>query len=334
VSGPQPNGRTAHQPNGRTPHWPSGRERPIVGFIGLGRMGAPMALSIRRAGFDLVVFDARAEATEPLVDAGAVAAESVPGAAASCDVLLTKLPGPAQVELLMAGRGGAFQALREGSVWVDLTTSTPAAARSLARDGEPRGVAVVDAPVTGLVDSAVAGSLRVFAGGTAADVARVRPVLDALGGPDGVTHVGPRGSGYVVKLCLNLFTFIQAAASAEVLVLGAKAGVDVGTLRRALAGGPASALELGRELDRVFAGDYDERLTLDLVTQDLALAVDLGRDVGVPLELGALVEQLHRRARAMYGDRAGRLSAVRMVEDEAGIRLRPGAAGHTPGRPG
>lgn len=302
--------------------WPSGQDRPVVGFIGLGRMGAPMALRLRRAGYDVVAFDARAEAVEPLVAAGAVAAESAPGTAASCDVLITMLPGPAQVEAVMPGHGGAFQALREGAIWVDMSTSTQAVARALAREGHRHGVAVVDAPVTGMVGDAAAGTLQVFAGGTAADVARVRPVLEAMGDPERVIHVGPLGSGYVVKLCVNLLWFSHAAASAEVLVLGAKAGVDVGTLRRALVAGPAGSVLLERDIDGVFEGDYDEGFTLDLVTKDLALAVDLGREVGVPLELAAVVEQLHRRARAHYGDKAGELSSVRLAEEAAGIKLR------------
>lgn len=285
-------------------------------------MGAPMALNLRRAGYDVVAFDARAEAVEPLTAAGASAAESAPGTAASCDVLITMLPGPPQIEAVMTGHGGAFQALREGAVWIDMSTATPVVGRALAREGEPRGVAVVDAPVAGMVKDAVAGTLQVFAGGTAADVSRVRAVLEVVGDPDKIQHVGPGGAGYAVKLCLNLLWFSHAAASAEVLVLGARAGVEVGTLRRALVDGPAGSVLLARDIDGVFDGDYDESFTLDLATKDLGLAVDLGRELGVPLELSGLVEQLHRRARALYGDGAGELSAIRMVEETAGIKLR------------
>jgi 3-hydroxyisobutyrate dehydrogenase len=308
--------------------WPSGRTRPVVGFIGLGRMGRPMASNIARARFELVVFDVRGEATEPLVTLGARVAESAPGLAAEVDVLVTMLPGPAQVEAVMLGAGGAFQALRTGSVWIDMSTSTPIAARVAAEDGAPRAVAVVDAPVAGMVKGAVAGTLQVFAGGDAEAVARVRPVLEAMGDPERIIHCGVLGTGYATKLCLNLLWFIHAHAAAEVLVLGAKAGVEVGTLRRALVGGPAASVLLERDIDGVFEGDYDESFTLDLVTKDLGLAVDLGRELGVPLEMSALVEQLYRRARALYGDRAGELSTVRMVEEAAGIKLRvrgPGA---------
>ncbi len=313
--------------------WPTGGERPVIGFIGLGRMGAPMALNLRRAGYAVIAFDAKAQAVEPLLDAGAVAAESAAGTAAMCDVLITMLPGPPQIEAVMLGHGGAFQALREGAIWIDMSTSTPVVGRALALEGAPRGVAVVDAPVAGMVRGAAAGTLQVFAGGSAVDVARVRPVLEAMGDPDKVLHVGARGAGYTVKLCLNLLWFIHAAASAEVLVLGAKAGVEVGTLRRALVDGPAGSTLLARDIDGVFEGDYDESFTLDLVTKDLGLAVDLGRELGVPLELSALVEQLHRRARALYGDKAGELSSVRMVEEVAGIKLRLGGDAGGAGSP-
>ena len=307
--------------------WPSGGERPVVGFIGLGRMGAPMASNVARAGFDLVVFDVRGEAVEPFAERGARVAATVPGLAAEVDILVTMLPGPGHVSAVMLGPGGAFQALREGSVWIDMSTSTPEAGRLAAADGTPRGVGVVDAPVAGMVKGAIAGTLQVFIGGDAADVARVLPVLHAMGDPDKVVHIGPRGAGYATKLCLNLLWFIHAAAAAEVLVLGAKAGVEVGMLRRALVDGPAGSVLLERDIDGVFEGDYDESFTLDLVTKDLGLAVDLGRELGVPLELSALVEQLHRRARALYGDRAGELSAVRLVEEAAGIKLRLGEPG-------
>jgi 3-hydroxyisobutyrate dehydrogenase len=302
--------------------WPSGSERPVVGFIGLGRMGAPVAARVRRAGYDVVVFDARAEATEPLVAMGAHAAETAPNAAASCDILVTLLPGPAQIESVMGGRSGAFQGLRDGAIWMDMSTSSPATARALVRDAPARRVAVLDAPVAGMVREVEAGTLQVFVGGKARDVARVRPVLETIASPERVQHVGGPGSGYVVKLCLTLMWLIHAAASAEVLVLGAKAGVDVGVLRRAVVEGPAGSVLLRRDIEGVFAGDYDLSYPLELVTKDLALAVDLGREAGVPLELAALVEQLHRRARALYGGEAGGLSAVRLAEEAAGIRLR------------
>jgi 3-hydroxyisobutyrate dehydrogenase len=305
----------------RVTTWPSRSRRPVVGFIGLGRLGSPMAASLRRAGFELVVFDARPVATERLAALGARVAESASGLAAEVDILVTMLPGPSQVAEVMFSRSGSFQALREGSIWVDASPANPASARLAVEERAARGVAAIDAPVAGTAEDAAAGRLRMFVGGEAADVARARPVLEAMADPDRILHVGPRGAGYAVKLCLSLLRFSQAAAGAEALVLGAKAGVKVEALRQALGAGPAASVppgELGDQLE-----DGDDGVTLDQATRDLALAVDLGRELGLPMELAALVEQLHRRAMAVYGDRAGERSIVRLAEDAAGIRLQP-----------
>ena len=297
-----------------------------VGFIGLGRMGAPMARNVLGAGYPVAVHDVRREAAAELEAAGAIWAETAAALAAGVDVLVTMLPGPPQVEAVMLGDGGAFAALPRGSTWVDMSTSTPAAGRRAASLGAGRGVAVVDAPVSGMVKGAVSGRLQIFVGGDAADVVRVRPVLEAMGDPERIFHVGGRGTGYAVKLCINLLWFVHVAAAAEVLQLGVRAGVDLGMLQASLAASPASSLVIERDILPVWEGDYDESFTLDLVTKDLGLAIDLGRETGTPMEVSALVEQLHRRARALYGDKGGELSAVRLYEDATGTLLRPAVA--------
>ncbi|MFN8621625.1 MAG: NAD(P)-dependent oxidoreductase [Chloroflexota bacterium] len=295
-----------------------------VGFIGLGRMGAPMALNTLRGGHAVAVHDVRREAAAELEAARATWAASAAELAASVEVLVTMLPGPPQVEAVMLGAGGAFMALPAGATWIDMSTSTPAAGRRAAAL-RPE-VAVVDAPVSGMVKGAVSGRLQIFAGGDAADVARVRPVLDCMGDPERIFHVGPRGAGYAVKLAINLLWFVHVAAAAEVLEMGVRAGVDLDVLRSSLAASPASSLVIERDILPVWQGDYDESFTLDLVTKDLGLAVDLGRETGTPMEVSALVEQLHRRARALYGDKAGELAVVKLYEDATGTLLRPAGA--------
>lgn len=292
-----------------------------VGFIGLGRMGAPMARNVLDAGHAVGVHDARREAAAELEAAGARWVGYAADLAAGADVLVTMLPGPPQVEAVMLGDGGAFAAMQPGAVWVDMSTSTPDAGRRAAALG--RGVGVVDAPVSGMVKGAIAGRLQIFVGGDAADVARVQPILECMGDPERIFHVGPRGAGYAVKLAINLLWFIHVAAAAEVLQMGVRAGVDLDVLQRSLAASPANSLVIERDILPVWQGDYDESFTLDLVTKDLGLAVDLGRQTGTPMEVSALVEQLHRRARALYGDKAGELAAVKLYEDATGTLLRP-----------
>ena len=292
-----------------------------VGFIGLGRMGAPMALNVLQGGHAVGVHDVRREAAAELEAAGARWVASAVDLAAGADVLVTMLPGPPQVEAVMLGENGAFSALRPGSTWVDMSTSTPDVGRRAAALG--RGVGVVDAPVSGMVKGAVSGRLQIFVGGDAQEVARVRPVLDCMGDPERIFHVGPRGAGYAVKLAINLLWFVHVTAAAEVLQMGVRAGVDLDILQRSLAASPASSRVIERDILPVWEGDYDESFTLDLVTKDLGLAIDLGRETGTPMEVSALVEQLHRRARALYGDKAGELAAVRLYEDATGTLLRP-----------
>ncbi len=309
--------------------WRLGGEQPIVGFIGLGRMGGPMARNVVAAGFPLLVHDARRDAAAALEGLGARWAGSPRAVAEQADVVVTMLPGPPQVEAVMFGSDGGFDGLGEGSIWIDMSTSTPPVGRRAAEEGVARGVACLDAPVSGMTKGAEAGALQVFAGGDAGTFERALPLLRAMGDPDRIFHVGPKGAGYAVKLCLNLLWFIHAAAAAEVLVMGVRAGVSLPVLRRALAASPASSNVIEHDLDGLFAaGDYDEGFTLDLVTKDLGLAIDLGRETGTPMEVSALVEQLHRRARAVYGDRGGEMLAVKLVEDATGTYLRlPGSEG-------
>ena len=168
-----------------------------------------------------------------------------------------------------------------------------------------------------------AGTLAIYAGGSDSAFSRARPVLEAMGDPARIFHMGPFGSGYTIKLLLNLMWFVHAAATAEALTVGVKAGVSLDKLHEALVDSPANSVFLERDVRMVLDdGDYDEGFFMSLVTKDLGLAVDLARDVGVPVEVAPLVEQIHRRVREVYGDAAGEMSALRLYEDAAGVQLR------------
>jgi 3-hydroxyisobutyrate dehydrogenase len=294
-----------------------------VGFVGLGHMGGPMSRRLAEAGLDLVVYDLDPARAAPALACGARLATSAAAAADGADVFLTMLPTPAAVEEVMLGSGAALGALPDGALWVDMSTSSPeVTARVRGRGGE-RGIRVVDAPVAGMSAGAEAGTLEIFAGGDAADVEQARPLLERLGDPERVFHVGGHGAGLVVKLMLNLLWFDQLVAIAEVLTIGARAGVDLGVLHKALVEGPTSSRLLGRDLLPLLTrGDYEEGFSMALATKDLRLAVDLARAAGVPAELSAVVEQLFTRARAAYGDDAGEMTPVRLYEETAGVVLR------------
>ena len=294
-----------------------------VAFIGLGHMGGPMSRRLAEAGLDLTVFDLDASRAAPALERGACLAPSVAGAAAAAAILITMLPTPAAVEEVVIGAGGALGALSGGALWIDMSTSSPAVADRVRARAGGRDIRTLDAPVAGMATGASAGTLEIFVGGDVADVERARPILEHLGDPERIFHVGGHGAGYVVKLMLNLLWFDQLVATAEVLTIGTRAGVDLEVLHRALVEGPTASRLLARDLLPLLRhGEYEEGFSLALAGKDLRLAVDLARTAGVPAEVSAVVEQLFARARAAFGDDAGEMTPVRLYEETAGIRLR------------
>jgi 3-hydroxyisobutyrate dehydrogenase len=294
-----------------------------IGFIGLGNMGGPMCGHLVQAGFEVTAYDLDRTALERLRAAGARAATSAAECARGADALITMLPAPPHVEQALLGEGGVIAALEPGAVAIDMSTSSLAVGQRVVTAASARDIDVLDAPVAGQSIGARAGTLAIYVGGEEHVYARVRPLFEAMGNPERIFHLGPHGAGYTVKLLLNLLWFIQSVATGEVLTVGVRAGVSLEKLHGALVGSPANSNFLERNVRMVLDdGDYDEAFPMRLVTKDLGLAVDLARDVGMPVELTALVEQIHRRARAAYGDDAGEISAIRLYEDLAGIQLR------------
>ncbi|HLI45120.1 MAG TPA: iron-containing alcohol dehydrogenase [Acidimicrobiales bacterium] len=305
-----------------------------VAFIGLGHMGGPMSRNLAQAGVDLTVYDLNRNAAVPAVSHGARLADSAAEAVRQADVVITMLPTPGVVESVMLDPGGVLAAMPERSLWVDMSTSVPAVAERVRGRIGSRGIRVLDAPVSGMSKGAAAGTLQIFVGGDPADLAEVRPLLNIMGDPDQVLHVGGPGAGYVTKLMINLLWFTQLVGIAEVLTVGVRAGVDLPVLHRSLVASPANSVLLQKDvLSLLHDGDYDEGFVLALACKDLALALDLAREVQVPVELSALVGQIYQRARASFGDLAGEMSPVKLYEQIAGIELRmPAEPGDTRAR--
>jgi 3-hydroxyisobutyrate dehydrogenase len=233
------------------------------------------------------------------------------------------LPAPPHVEQAWLGPDGALAGLEPGAIAIDMSTSSLALGKRLAAAGAERGVDVLDAPVAGSPTRAAAGTLGIYVGGPEMAFGRVRPLFEAMGEAERIFYLGPAGAGYAVKLLLNLMWFIESVATGEVLTMGVLAGVPLDRLHAALVGSPANSSFLEEDVRSVLDdGDYSEVFPMRLVTKDLGLAVDLAREVGLGAELTALVEQIHRRARGTYGDDAGQISAIRLYEDLAGVRLR------------
>ncbi len=299
-------------------------QQPItVGFIGLGSMGGGMTRNLQAAGFPLVVNDIRPASADALVAAGAVWADTPADVARQSDLVITMLPTPRHVDAVLHGPDGILSGIADGGTWIDMSTSVPEPAERVRAAEGHRGLRILDAPVSGMSVGAANGTLQIFVGGDAADVDRLRPVFEAMGDPERILHVGGPGAGYAVKLMINQLWFSHLVATAEVLAVGVKAGVDLEVLRTALVASPARSNFVENDVLSILDhGDYDEGFAIALACKDLGLSIDLARSVGVPTELSALVEQVYRRARAQYGDRAGEMTPVQLYEDLIGSPLR------------
>ena len=294
-----------------------------VGFIGLGNMGSGMTRNLQKAGFDLVVTDIRRESADQLVADGAEWAATAAEVAAATDVVITMLPTPRHVETVVNGPAGILAGIADGGTWVDMSTSVPEVAQRVRAENPQRNLRILDAPVSGMSTGAANGMLQIFVGGEEVDVARLRPVFEAMGDPERILHVGAAGAGYTVKLMINQLWFSHLVATAEVLAIGVKAGVDLGVLRNSLIASPANSNFVESDVLSILDhGDYDEGFAIALACKDLGLSIDLARSVGAPSELSALVEQIYRRARAQYGDLAGEMTPVKLYEDLIGVDLR------------
>ena len=283
-----------------------------------------MCAALVRAGYQVTATDERAEAEQTAAACGAAWRDTPAQAAAAADVLITMLPGPGEVRAVMLGAAGALDGLAAGAAWIDMTSNSPAAVRPIREQAMARGVEVLEAPVGGGIAAARAGQLQLFVGGEAAAVERHRAVLEVLGDPGRIVHVGGHGTGYTAKLLANLLWFGQAVATAEALLLGQRAGIAPEVLQHALAGSAAASTFIRRDLGFVFQGDYLTSFGLDRICEELEAVTALASDYQLPCELSELVCRTYRRALARYGPADGELLAVALLEEEAGRELRSG----------
>lgn len=305
------------------------RTLPVVGLIGLGNLGNPMAVSALSAGYEMVVHSlAKAEAMN-LLERGAKWAENVAEVGAKSDVVITVLPAPTHVREIMIGAGGALKQMKPGSTFIDMSTSSVDVANEIKALAEPRGISVMEAPVSFLAkapigDSRTDASLQIFVGGAREDFDKHLPLLRALGGvPGQIYYAGTNGAGYGIKVLLNLLWFIHAAGTSEVLAMASKLGLDLRVVQQALCSSPSQSNFLQYDINSVFeAGNYDEGFTIDLVVKDLQLALGLGEKTGIDVPVAKLVEQLHQRALSAYGAKSGEMSVVKLYEDAAGRPFR------------
>jgi 3-hydroxyisobutyrate dehydrogenase len=280
-----------------------------LGFIGLGRIGLPMAQRLLAAGHPLTVFNRTAEKAAPLVEAGASRADDIAALVRAADVVFLCLSDTAAVEEVAFGPGGIAGVAKPGQLVVDLSTIHPLRTRELAaRLREETGAGWVDAPVSGGPAGARAGTLAVMAGGTAEDVERVRPLLMAFAGR--VTHMGPAGSGMAMKACNQMLSFGSGAVIAETLNLAARFGIDPALVPEAVAGGFADSNVLRHYAPQMIEGRYAGSGRTGM--KDLDIALDLARLTGSAVPMTSLVASMFRLVLAQGFEQGGLATPMRL----------------------
>ena len=257
-----------------------------VGFVGLGTMGAAMAANLARAGFPLTVWNRTPGRAGPLLALGAVEASSPREVARASDVVVTCVTDSPQVAEVLFGSDGLAEGLAPGSLFIDCSTISPASAREMGARLKDHGVAMLDAPVSGGSEGAVAGTLTIMVGGEPTDVERAHDVLHAMGRT--VTHLGPIGSGQVAKAVNQVILCGTYLGVAEGIVLAMKAGMDVERLITALAGGAAGSWVLQNRSGRMIADSYPLGFKIALHRKDMAIALELSHSIGAVLPVAAL----------------------------------------------
>jgi 2-hydroxy-3-oxopropionate reductase len=252
--------------------------------------GRPMARNLMEAGYELVLYNRTRSKAEELARGGAEVAESPKEVARKSEVIFTMLPGPLEVEKIMTGEGGLLEETGEGSLIVDTSTSSPVLARELARIARERGVGVLDAPVSGGDVGAEEGTLSIMVGGSEEDFEHARPLLEVMGRT--VTHVGPSGAGQIVKACNQIVVALVIEAVSEALVLGSKAGADPEKIMEVLSGGLAGNKVMDVKWGKFLEHDFEPGGKVEFHHKDLGIALEVGREYGVPLPVTAVVCQL------------------------------------------
>ena len=287
-----------------------------VGFVGLGGMGGPMALNLMAAGYEVVLHNRTRQKAERMAATGGAVVDTPREVAERCEVVITMLPGPSEVEAVVSGEGGLLKAARRGLLVVDMSTSSPALARDLDRRAREVGASMLDAPVSGGDVGAQEGTLSIMVGGEEPDYERARPLFEAMG--ETITHVGSAGAGQVVKACNQIVVALVIEAVGEALVLGRAGGVAPEKILDVLGGGLAGNKVMEVKREKLLSGDFEPGGKVEYHHKDLGIALATGREFGVSLPVTAVVDQMFGALVARGRGRWDHSALVTLVEDLSG----------------
>jgi 2-hydroxy-3-oxopropionate reductase len=279
-------------------------------------MGRPMARNLIKAGHSLVVHSRSRGPVDEIVKAGAKAAASPKEVAAQCDVLVTMLPNSPEVEQVALGPSGIVEGARRGLVFLDMSTISPIVSQKIGKALEAKGVAMLDAPVSGGEKGAIDGALSIMVGGDKAVFDQALPIFQAMGKT--ITLLGPLGMGGFTKLANQIIVAVNLTALAEALTLGKKAGLDRDLLLTALAGGLAGSKCLEQKRGNYVSNTYNPGFKIDLHYKDLGLIMESARALGVPLPATAAVQELFSAMRVKGRGGLDHSGIITLLEDLAG----------------
>lgn len=279
-----------------------------------------MARNLADAGFELTVFNRTSSKAEELAEGRSIeVAYGLGELARQSTVVITMLPGPSEVEAVVAGESGLLDGMRQGTLLVDMSTSSPVLARELAREAAQRGIGTIDAPVSGGDVAAEQGTLSIMAGGTEEDFARARDLFEAMG--ETITYVGESGTGQLTKAANQIVVALILEAISEALVLGSRAGVEPARLLEVLSGGLASSKAMEVKRDKLLDHDFEPGGKVEFHHKDLGIALRAGREYGVALPVTALVDQMFGELKTRGRGGWDHSALLTLIEDRACHRI-------------
>ncbi len=291
-----------------------------IGFIGIGRMGGFMARNLVKGGHTLTVFDTHKEAAEELLSQGASWAESPRAVAAASQAVFTALPRPQDVEVVALGDCGILDGAAPGLAYFDLSTTDPDTIHRIAAAAKPKGIHVLDTPVSGGVSGAEQATLCIMVGGDPSVYTSYKPLLELIG--EKVIYCGEQGMGAVCKIVNNLINLGNYVLVSEALTLGLKAGAQTEILFEAISHSSGNTECMQEFPASLFQGNFEPGFQLDLGAKDVGLATKMGRQLCLPMELANIIEQRFTEARNRGWGQLASVSVTRLQEEQAGVKIR------------
>lgn len=290
-----------------------------IGFIGLGIMGKPMAVNLIKAGYSLKVFDLVTSAVESVSDLGATACSSIGEVTEGSGIIITMLPNSPHVKSVVLGKGGVAEHAAKGTLLIDMSSIAPGASKEIQAVLKPKGMRMIDAPVSGGEPKAVDGTLAIMVGGEQVDFNEAMPIFNVLG--SSAVLVGPIGSGNTCKLTNQIIVALNIAALSEGLMLAERAGTDPEKVFEAIKNGLAGSTVMNAKAPMILDGNFKPGFKIDLHIKDLANALETGYATGSPLPLTAEVMQMLQTLHSDGEGQSDHSAIMKFYEKVAGIKV-------------